>query len=83
MALGNLVGGPFPVSFFILSYFSRLFFTSHKRITWQFWGRRFRPLCLDPFLFVRTSHLSFLLLSFLGVDSRRLCSGGVRSSDNK
>ena len=34
------------------------------------WGWKFRSLCLDPFLFLRSYHLSFLLASFLRVDER-------------
>ena len=34
-------------------------------------------LCLDPIPFLRSSHLSLLLLSFLDVDARRHRGGGI------
>ena len=34
-------------------------------------------LCLDPFPFLHFSQLTFLLLSFLGVDARRPRSSGL------
>ena len=51
--------------------FSVMFFLPHDRINCPGWGWMFDPMCLDPFPFLRSSHLSFLLLSFLGVDARR------------
>ena len=38
----------------------------------------FHPLCLDPFLFLRSSHMSFLLLSFLGVSACRPRGGAAQ-----
>ena len=40
-------------------------------------------LSLDPFLLLRSSHFSFLLLSFLGVGVRQPRSGGIRYLPNK
>ena len=37
-------------------------------------------MSLAPFLLLRSSHLSFLLLSLLGVSARRLRSDGIRYS---
>ena len=51
MVQGKWVGDPLPVSlcaFFLL--FSFQFFLPYERIYQPLLGRRFRPLCLDPFL---------------------------------
>ena len=57
-------GDLLPVSFCSL-LFSVLFFVPYERISCSGWGWRFLPLFLDPFLLLRSSPLSFLLLSFL------------------
>ena len=48
--------------------FSLLFFLPYELINCQGLSRRFRPLCLAPFLFLCSSHFSFLLVSFLGAN---------------
>ena len=55
--------------------FSVMFFIPYEGINCLGWGRRFRPMCLDPFPSLR---LSFIRVSLLGVNARRSCSGGIR-----
>ena len=60
---------------FILFSIFILFFFPYERANYPDWGRRFLPLYLDPFLFDRSSPLSFLL----AIDARRPRSDGRRS----
>ena len=61
--------GPYPCFPFCSSF-------PYVRINCLGWSRGFRPLCLDAFPSLRSSHLSFLL-SLLGVDERRPRSVGI------
>ena len=64
MVQGSWVRDPLPVFFL-------LFFIPYERISCPGWGRRFHPLCLDPF--------PFLSLVFV----HQPCSGGSSYSPNK
>ena len=64
MVPGSWIRGPFPVSFFVLSVFSRLSFLSYERVNCPGWGSRFHLLCLDTF-FLRSSYS--LVLPFLAL----------------
>ena len=54
-----------PVLFFLVSV---MFFIPYERITCPGWGRGFHSLCLVPFVFLRSSHLSSFL-ALLRADS--------------
>ena len=70
--MGMVGRGPHPVLFsFCYSYLISALFA---RV-----GVGGFTLCVfDPFPYLRSSHLSFLLVSFLCVDVRRPCSDGIR-----
>ena len=74
-------GGPLPVSFF--SLFSVLFSIPYELINCSRWGWGFHPLRLDPFPFLPSPTLSFLLLPSLGVDAHRPRTNGNIYSPNK
>ena len=84
MVRGSWVGDPLSIFFFFL--FSSVFRSTLLPL-WEHqllgMGLGVHPLCLDPFPFLRSSHLSFLLHSFLGVDARRPAVAGRSSLCNK
>ena len=79
MIQGNWVRGPHLGSlFFLLSSFLFCSSSTMSPSIPRDVIKGIHPLCHDPFRCFRSFHLSFLFVSFLGVDGRRPRMEGIR-----